>query len=105
MGIKFYTGIIQDDYLEEIRIYIKEFFEKINKLSSGTNQAFISLLSQKLHNNYSDQIEYAIFYSINGYDSKYQVIRMINDMDDSPNPDFVPEYLTMKTSDVKLTTL
>jgi hypothetical protein len=105
MGIKFYTGIIQDDYLEEVRIYIKEFVEKINKLTSGTNQAFISLLSQKLHNNFADQIEYVIFYSINGYDSKYQVIRTITDMDDNTDPDFVPEYLTLKTSDVVLTTL
>jgi hypothetical protein len=105
LGIKFYDGIIQEDYLEQIRIFIKEFFEKINKLSTGTNQAFISILDQKLHNTFTDQIEYAIFYSINGYDSKYQVIKMITDMNNSPEPDFVPEYLTLKTSDVIITTL
>jgi hypothetical protein len=105
IGIKFYSGIIQEDYLEQVRIFIKDFFEKINKLSTGTNQAFISILDYKLHNTFTDQIEYAIFYSINGYDSKYQVIRMINEMDDSPQPDFVPEYLTLKASDVTITTL
>lgn len=105
IGVKFYNGIIQEDYIEEVRKYIKDFFEKINKLASGTNQAFVSILSQQLHNTFKDQIEYTIFYSINGYESKYQTIRMTSAMNDSPLPNFVPEYLTLKTSDVLLTTL
>ena len=105
LGVKFYSGIIQEDYLEELRKFVKDFIEKINRLSSGANQAFVSILSQQIHNTFKDQVEYIIFYSINGYDSKYQTIRMTSAMDDSPLPDFVPEYLTLKTSDVTLTTL
>jgi len=105
IAIKFFDGIIVEDYIEQVRIFIKDYFEKINKLASGANQAFVSSLSQKLHNTFSDQIEYAIFYSVNGYESKYQVIKMLTPMDESPLPDFVPEYLTLKTSDVKITTL
>lgn len=105
IGVRFHTGIIQEDYLEPVRRYIKEFFEKINRLNSGTNSVKISLLDQGIHNTFKDQVEYVIFSSINGYDAKYQTIRMLNDMDKSPLPDFVPEYLTLKTSDVVLTTL
>ncbi len=105
LGIKFYDGIIVEDYLEQIRIFVKDYFEKINKLASGANQVFISSLNQQLHNNFKDQIEYLIFYSVNGYDSKYQVIKMTTPMDESPLPDFVPEYLTLKASDVIITTL
>lgn len=105
IGIRFYEGIIQEDYLDDIRAYIKSFFESINKLATGTNQVFISVLDQKLHNKYADQVKYTIFYSINDYDSKYQVIEMENQMNESPLPDFVPEYLTLKTNDVILTTI
>ena len=105
IAVKFFDGIIVEDYIEQVRIFIKDYFEKINKLLSGANQAFISSLSQRLHNTFADQIEYVIFYSVNGYESKYQVIKMLMPMDESPLPDFVPEYLTLKTSDVKITTL
>lgn len=105
MGIKFYDGILIDDYTDEIRMYIKNFFEGINRLLIGTNQVFISVLDQKLHNEFSDQIKYAIFYSINDYESQYQVIEMQKKIDDNPAPNFVPEYLTLKKDDVILTIL
>lgn len=105
IAIKFYDGIIEDDYFVEIRNYIKKFFEKINKLDSGTNQAFISVLDQKLHNTFSEQIKYSIFYSINGYDSKYQVIEMEDNTTGITLPEFVPEYLTLKTDDVIISTI
>ena len=105
IGVKFYEGIIKEDYLNPIKAYVKNFFESLNKLSSGTNQAFISVLEQKLHNTFSDQIKYTIFYSINDYDSKYQVIETVEDMDESSLVNFVPEYLTLKTSDVIITAL
>ena len=88
-----------------IKSYIKSFFEDLNKLSSGTNQAYISVLEQKLHNNFSDQIKYTIFYSINDYDSKYQVIETVEDMDESSLVNFVPEYLTLKIGDINITAL
>lgn len=105
IGIKFYDGIIIEDYLLPIKTFIKSFFEDLNKLSSGTNQAYVSVLEQKLHNNFSDQIRYTIFYSINDYDSKYQVIETVEDMDDSSLINFVPEYLTLRVSDIIITTL
>lgn len=105
IGIKFYSGIIQEDYIDQVRIYIKEFFEKVNRLSTGTNQVFISKLNEKLHTDFPDQIEYAIFHSINNYPSEYQVIRMTVDMNNAPAPDFIPEYLTIRPEDVIITTL
>lgn len=105
IGIKFYEGIIIEDYLNSIKAYIKSFFEDLNKLSSGTNQIFISVLEHNLHTTFPDQIKYAIFYSINDYESKYQVIEMIEEMDDSSMLNFVPEYLTLKTSDISITAL
>lgn len=105
MGIKFYDGIIIEDYLLPIKTFIKSFFEDLNKLASGTNQAYVSVLEQKLHNNFSDQIRYTIFYSINDYDSKYQVIETVEDMEESSLVDFVPEYLTLSISDIQIITL
>ncbi len=105
IGVKFYSGIIQEDYIDQVRIYIKEFYEKVNRLSTGTNQVFISKLNEKLHTDFPDQIEYAIFHSINNYPSEYQVIRMTVDMNNAPAPDFIPEYLTIRPEDVIITTL
>lgn len=105
ISIKFYQGIIVEEYIEEVRIFIKEFFEKINKLSTGANRAFVSMLSQQIHNKFKDQVEYIIFNSINGYDSHYQTIRMSTLPNENLNPDFVPEYLTLKRADIKLPTL
>lgn len=104
-GIKFYDGIIVEDYIEPIKLYIKSYFEDLNLLSSGTNQAFISVLERNLHNTYSDQIKYCIFYSINDYDSKYQIIETIKDMNDNSDINFVPEYLTLRAEDIIITTL
>lgn len=105
IGIKFYEGIIKEDYLNSIKAYIKSFFEDLNKLSSGTNQIFISVLEHNLHNTFPDQIKYAIFYSVNDYESKFQVIETVEDMDNSSMLNFVPEYLTLKTSDIVITAL
>lgn len=102
IGIKFFDGIIIEDYLELIKLYIKDFFENLNKLTSGTNQAFISVLEHKLHTTFQDQIKYAIFYSINGYDSKYQIIENLLDMDDASDPNYIPEYLTLRASDITI---
>jgi hypothetical protein len=105
IGIKFFDGIIIEDYMDLIKAYIKNFFENLNKLTSGTNQAFISVLEHKLHAQFEDQIKYAIFYSINGYDSKYQIIENLLDMDDASNPDYVPEYLTLTTDNISIIAL
>ena len=74
-------------------------------MATGTNQAFVSLLSQKIHNRYKDQIEYIVFRKINNYGPNYQVIRMVNLPNESPIPNFVPEYLTLKPDDITLVTL
>ena len=105
IGVKFYDGIIIEDYLDNVKIFIKEYFEKVNKLEEGTNRAYISRLSQLLHDTFPDQIEFAIFYSINGYDSKYQTLRTLTPIDEITSPDYVPEYLTLKASDVSVTVL
>lgn len=105
LGIKFYDGIIVEDYLGLIKTYIKKFFENLNQLSSGTNQAFISVLEHRLHENFPDQIKYAIFYSINGYDSKYQIVENTIDPEEANNVDYVPEYLTLTTDNISITVL
>lgn len=105
IGIKFYEGIIVDDYLETVRYFIKDYFEKVNKLENGTNQAYISKLSHALHEEYRDQIEYVLFYSINGYDSKYQIIHMKTNLEEMSDVDFIPEYLTLKADDISITVL
>ena len=105
IGIKFYDGIIQEDYLYQIKAFIKNFIEELNKLTTGSNQAYISVLNQKLHNTFADQIKYAIFYSINDYDSKYQVIESNPDMSDNALVNYIPEYLTISTDNIHITSL
>ena len=106
IGIKFYEGIIQEDYLYQIKAFIKNFIEDLNSsVQSGSNQAYISVLDQKLHNTFTDQIKYAIFYSINGYDSKYQVIEAEKDVNDNELLNYVPEYLTISADDIIITSL
>lgn len=104
IGIKFYEGILEEEYVASIRQYIKKYIEDVNHLN-GSNQVYISQLEHNLHAEFKDQIKYAIFYNINHYDTKYQVIEMLYDINGQPVPDFVPEYLTLLTDDVTVTGL
>lgn len=105
MGIKFYDGILTEDYMNLIKTYIKNYLEKINALSSGSNQAFISVLDYQLHVNFKDQIKYSIFYSLNDYDSRYQTIENEIIKGDITDPTYIPEYLTITTDDIDITAL
>lgn len=106
MGVKFYDGILVEDYMNLIKMYIKDYLEEINALSSGSNQAFISTLNYQIHVNFKDQIKYAIFYSLNDYDSKYQTIENeIIKSGDTTDPNYIPEYLTITTDDIEITAL
>lgn len=106
VGIKFFDGIITSDYVDLIKSYIKNYFESVNSISTNTNQAFISVLEYELHKNFEDQIRYSIFYSLNGYDSKYQIIENNNTVDStSTNPDYIPEFLTLTTNDISINVL
>lgn len=107
LRICFNEGVIVEDYLPKIRIHIKEFVESINnknELDTGVNAIHVSKLLCSLHDNF-EQIKYAEFVSINGYPSDVQTIQTLVKIDDTTEPNVVPEYLTMKTSDVKITVI
>lgn len=105
IGIAFYDGVIPEDYIPQIQIDVKNYIETVNALNEGLNKIHVSLMIQLLHNKYPDQINYLEFYSINGYDSSIQSVQTLVDIDSTTEPSVVPEYLTLKSTDVKITIL
>jgi hypothetical protein len=85
----------------EMKMFIKEYFESINKESN--DGIFISNLIQELENTFS-QIRYLKFESINGYSSEYQSIENITinieDLNKQERIDFIPEYLNIELEDI-----
>lgn len=107
LRIAFKLGINPDDYLNAIKIFVKEFIEDINEdyTASGVNDIHVSVLIHELHDNYEDQIEYIEFVSINGYSSNVQTIRTLEEIDATTDPTVIPEYLTLSVKDVEITVL
>lgn len=105
IGIAFYDGVIPEDYIPQIQIDVKNYIETVNALNEGLNKIHVSLMIQLLHNKYPDQINYLEFYSINGYDSSIQSVQTLVEIDSTTEPSVVPEYLTLKSTDVKITIL
>jgi hypothetical protein len=104
LQIKFYDGVIVDDYLYRVKVYIKKFIEVLNMLNDGANKLHISVLIQSLHNEF-EQIEHIVFESINGYDSGIQNVELKSVLKEQVNPNTVPEFLTIKESDIEITTI
>ena len=107
LRIAFNEGITPDDYMTQIKAYIKSYVEKINDpyTESGLNEIHVSILVHELHTQFDSQIKYIEFVSINGYDTSVQTIQTLRKIDENSDPTTVPEYLTMSTDDVKITVL
>ena len=107
LRIAFNEGIAPDDYMTQIKAFIKNYVEKINDpyVESGLNEIHVSVLVHELHTQFDTQIKYIEFVSINGYDTSVQTIQTLRKIDENSDPTTVPEYLTMSTDDVKITVL
>lgn len=105
LGIKLFNGV-DDDCFNDIKHTIKTYIEGINTSDeSSINSISISQLTTKLHEEYSDKIDAIVFYSINDYDSSVQLITMTKKLDSAEFINTVPEFLTINTDDIILTTL
>lgn len=102
--IKFYDGVIVEDYLSNIKIFIKKYLEGLNMDEDGSNRLHISVLIQKLHNEFSC-IEMIIFEGFNGYEPNVQNVQLKSLLDTLVDPNTVPEFLTIKESDISITTV
>lgn len=107
ISIKFKDGIIPEDYINAIRIYAKEYIESSNVEfdDAGVNEMLISVLIHDLHEHFADQIHYIIFNSFNNYDTSVQTIQTTEKIDGTTDPTMIPEYLTIRVKDVKITIL
>lgn len=105
LKIKFYDGVIVENYLSEIKVYIKTYLEGLNMNDDGSNRLHISVLIQKLHNTFSNCIEFIIFDGFNGYESNIQNVQLQSLLTTLVDPDTVPEFLTIKEDDISITTI
>lgn len=97
-------GVEPSECLSDIKLTIKEYIEGINNVgNSGVNDIKISNLLKILLNTYSNEIDYIIFNSINGYSSDIQTITMEYDLSESKNIDRIPEFLTLSVDDIAIT--
>ncbi len=94
-------GADQEELVRDLKIYIKNYIEGINK--AGTNTIYISNLIQGIENDFPD-VKYLKFVQINDYDSSVQVIEnFTTELDNLSKEDrinYVPEYLTISLDDV-----
>lgn len=112
--VAFAYGTIVSDAIVEIRRYIKEYIENINKSKSqtieyrGYNGIYVSNLIQELENNF-DYIKYMKFKSINNYDSTVQVIENetvdVTTLSDIERREYVPEFLTISSDQITVEVL
>lgn len=107
ISIKFKEGIIPEDYIYPIQMYAKEYIESANKEFDdvGVNEMLISVLIHDLHEKFTDQIHYIIFNSFNNYPTDIQTIQTTEKIDGTTDPTMIPEYLTIRAKDVKITIL
>ena len=105
MGIKLFEGV-DEACLSDIKLTIKRYIEGLNNAEEDSiNYIIISQLITILHNEYENEIDAIVFYSINGYDSSVQLITMKKDLSTTENIKTIPEFLTINTDDIVLTTL
>lgn len=94
-------GTIEEDFIRDLKIYIKKYVETINE--NGSNSIYISNLIQSLENDFPD-LSYMKFVGINEYDSSEQVIENkttnLDLLTKEDRIDYVPEYLTISTDDI-----
>lgn len=104
LKVKFFDGVIEEDYIPEVQKFTKKYLESVNTIDDGLNEFHVSILLQKLHEEY-EQIDYILFDSVNEYDSSYQTILSREKINESTAPTVVPEYLTIYAKDVIVTPL
>lgn len=106
--IKFKDGVVETDYIDQIKLTIKEYIESCNDSSStsnGVNDVRLSALVSLLHTTYPDQIRYIVVSSLNGYGPEVQTIIMGLDLTLADNMYTIPEFLTVNVDDIKVTVL
>lgn len=105
--IKFKDGVIAEDYLDKIQVFIKEYIEKINDRFKevGVNEVLISVLIHDIHDAFRDQVHYIVYTGFNGYGTEVQSIQTVETITGTKDPTLIPEYLTIRKEDVKLTVL
>ena len=97
-------GVEPSECIDDIKLTIKEYIEGINNVgTSGTNNIKVSSLINILTTKFSNEINYIIFNSINGYSSDIQTITMEYDLSESKNLDRIPEFLTLSVDDISIT--
>lgn len=102
LGIKLNKGI-DDSCFNDIKIACKSYIEGLN--SAVANTISISRLITTLHESFPNEIDSIVFKSFNGYPSDIQLIIMNKDLSASENMKCIPEFLTINTDDITLTTL
>lgn len=107
IGIRFVDGVEPSEYMDNIKLNIKEYVEKANTIdeNDGVNTIKFSELMHELHANFPDIISYIVIYSINGYDGNVQTISMNVDLNAGENIYLVPEFLTINLEDIRVTIL
>lgn len=105
LKVKFFAGIDQEAYLSKLQSYIKDFVENLNTVKEGTNKIEVSVLLHKIHQSFSEQVEYVIFERFNEYNAGVQVIELNGLLPSETTPNTVPEYITLKHNDVIITPL
>lgn len=104
LGIKFFDGVAIENYLSNIKIFIKTYLEGINMNDDGSNKLHISVLIQKLHNEF-ECIELIVVYGFNGYGADVQSVQLDSLLKSLVDPSTVPEFLTIKEEDIHITTI
>ena len=104
LKIKFYDGIVVENYLPIVKVFIKNYLEGLNTISEGANKFCMSILTQKLHNEF-DCIEAIIFEGFNDYDPEIQNVQLKSMLTELVDPNTVPEFLTITENDIKITTV
>ena len=102
--MKFFDGVVVENHLTNIKVFIKTYLEGLNMDSDGSNRLHISVLIQKLHDEF-DCIEYMVFEGFNGYDPSVQNVQLESLLNTLVDPDTVPEFLTIKEEDISITTV
>lgn len=104
LKLKFYDGVIIENYLPNIKIFIKKYLEGLNMDNDGSNRLHMSVLIQKLHNEF-ECIELIIEEGFNGYGPEVQSVQLKSLLTNLVDPDTVPEFLTIKEEDIHISTI
>ncbi len=96
-------GVIEDDLIRDLKIFIKEYIEKINE--NYNNSFYASNMIQEIENNFPE-VKYMKWMHVNNYDASVQAIENIavdsELLTKQEKQNYVPEFLTMRTVDIRI---